>query len=126
MLHLLAPFFFSFFFHSISLSLSVPLALSIYLYYSSSLFLSASSLCFATLSLWRYLLALVTLNLSCSLCLLPSLCCIDLSGSPFRFSNASCSRLSLLRPCEPLSGYNCSQCPWECEVHNIPTWLLSA
>ncbi|KAJ4961734.1 hypothetical protein NE237_021644 [Protea cynaroides] len=50
---------------------------------------------------------------------------IDLSGSPFRFSDASCSRLSLLRPCEPLSGSNCTKYAWECEVHNIPVQLLS-
>ncbi|XP_043724338.1 LEAF RUST 10 DISEASE-RESISTANCE LOCUS RECEPTOR-LIKE PROTEIN KINASE-like 1.5 [Telopea speciosissima] len=50
---------------------------------------------------------------------------INLSGSPFRFSDASCSRLFLLRPCEPLSLPNCSQCPWECEIHNNPVRLLS-
>ncbi|XP_042497718.1 LEAF RUST 10 DISEASE-RESISTANCE LOCUS RECEPTOR-LIKE PROTEIN KINASE-like 1.5 [Macadamia integrifolia] len=48
---------------------------------------------------------------------------IDLSGSPFRFSDTSCSRLSLLGPCEPLS--NCSRCSWECEVHNSPVRLLA-
>ncbi|KAJ4973998.1 hypothetical protein NE237_007172 [Protea cynaroides] len=50
---------------------------------------------------------------------------IDLSGSPFRFSDASCSRLSLLRPCEPLSPPNCSRCLWECEVYNNPVRLLA-
>ncbi|XP_042500445.1 LEAF RUST 10 DISEASE-RESISTANCE LOCUS RECEPTOR-LIKE PROTEIN KINASE-like 1.5 [Macadamia integrifolia] len=50
---------------------------------------------------------------------------IDLSGSPFRFSDASCSRFFLLRPCESLSSRSCTKCPWECEVHNNPVRLLS-
>lgn len=49
---------------------------------------------------------------------------IDLSGSPFRISDASCSRLSNLRACSPLNLPNCSHCPWDCKLVKNPTHLL--
>lgn len=49
---------------------------------------------------------------------------INLSGSAFRVSDASCSRLSLLRPCYPATLPNCSHCPWECKLIKNPVQLL--
>ena len=49
---------------------------------------------------------------------------INLSGSPFRVSDASCSRLSLLRPCPPPNLPNCSRCSWECRLIKNPLQLL--
>ncbi|GAV67471.1 Pkinase domain-containing protein [Cephalotus follicularis] len=49
---------------------------------------------------------------------------INLSGSPFRVSDASCSRLSLLKPCSPVNLPNCSHCPWECKLIKNPVQLL--
>ncbi|XP_010552604.1 PREDICTED: LEAF RUST 10 DISEASE-RESISTANCE LOCUS RECEPTOR-LIKE PROTEIN KINASE-like 1.5 [Tarenaya hassleriana] len=49
---------------------------------------------------------------------------IDLSGSPFRVSDSSCSRLSLLRPCSPLILPNCSHCPWDCKLLKNPARIL--
>ncbi|KAK9277457.1 hypothetical protein L1049_007001 [Liquidambar formosana] len=49
---------------------------------------------------------------------------INLSGSPFRVSDASCSRLSVLRPCPPPNLPNCSHCPWECKLIKNPVQLL--
>ncbi|KAE8023354.1 hypothetical protein FH972_009062 [Carpinus fangiana] len=49
---------------------------------------------------------------------------INLSGSAFRVSDASCSRLSLLRPCSPPTLSNCSHCPWECKLIKNPVQLL--
>ncbi|KAE8716503.1 Tetratricopeptide repeat (TPR)-like superfamily protein isoform 1 [Hibiscus syriacus] len=49
---------------------------------------------------------------------------VNLSGSPFRVSDASCSRLSLLRSCSPSSLPNCTQCAWECGFTKNPVKLL--
>ncbi|KAJ7943546.1 putative Kinase [Quillaja saponaria] len=49
---------------------------------------------------------------------------VNLSGSPFRVSDASCSRLSILKPCSPPSLPNCSHCPWECKLIKNPAQLL--
>lgn len=49
---------------------------------------------------------------------------INLSGSPFRVSDASCSRLSFLKPCSSLVLPNCSHCPWECKLIKNPARLL--
>ncbi|KAI3433079.1 uncharacterized protein J3R85_007277 [Psidium guajava] len=49
---------------------------------------------------------------------------ISLSGSPFRVSDSSCSRLSVLRPCPPPNLPNCSRCPWECKLIKSPIHLL--
>ncbi|KAF8390295.1 hypothetical protein HHK36_024820 [Tetracentron sinense] len=49
---------------------------------------------------------------------------IDLSGSPFRFSDRPCSRLSVLQSCSHLSPPNCSLCSWECELLDRPVRLL--
>ncbi|KAG2707319.1 hypothetical protein I3760_05G143200 [Carya illinoinensis] len=49
---------------------------------------------------------------------------INLSGSPFRVSDGSCSRLSFLRPCSPPNLPNCSHCPWECKLIKNPLQLL--
>ncbi|OVA12027.1 Protein kinase domain [Macleaya cordata] len=48
---------------------------------------------------------------------------INLSGSPFRFSDSSCSRLSVIKPCS-LTLPNCSLCSWECELFKQPVQLL--
>ncbi|KAH7515852.1 hypothetical protein FEM48_Zijuj10G0070300 [Ziziphus jujuba var. spinosa] len=49
---------------------------------------------------------------------------INLSGTPFRVSDSSCSRLSALRPCSPPTLPNCSHCPWECKLIKNPVRLL--
>ncbi|KAG2322301.1 hypothetical protein Bca52824_015514 [Brassica carinata] len=49
---------------------------------------------------------------------------IDLTGSPFRVSDSSCSRLSLLRPCSPLTLPNCSRCPQDCKLLKNPGRIL--
>ncbi|CAN7086697.1 unnamed protein product [Brassica oleracea var. botrytis] len=49
---------------------------------------------------------------------------IDLTGSPFRVSDSSCSRLSLLRPCSPLTLPNCSRCPQDCKLVKNPGRIL--
>ncbi|KAL5826527.1 hypothetical protein ACOSQ3_018377 [Xanthoceras sorbifolium] len=49
---------------------------------------------------------------------------INLSGSPFRISDASCSRLSLLRACSPPNLPNCSHCPWDCRLVKNPAQLV--
>ena len=63
---------------------------------------------------------------NCTLLQLPSVPnrSINLSGSPFRVSDASCSRLSLLRPCPPPNLPNCSSCSWECRLIKNPLLLL--
>ncbi|KAM5566599.1 LEAF RUST 10 DISEASE-RESISTANCE LOCUS RECEPTOR-LIKE PROTEIN KINASE-like 1.5 [Rosa sericea] len=49
---------------------------------------------------------------------------INLSSSPFRFSDGSCDRLSVLKPCSPPNLPNCSHCPWECKLIKSPVKLL--
>ncbi|KAE8672966.1 hypothetical protein F3Y22_tig00111832pilonHSYRG00045 [Hibiscus syriacus] len=49
---------------------------------------------------------------------------VNLSGSPFRISDASCSRLSVLRSCSPSSLPNCTQCARECGAIKNPVKLL--
>ncbi|XP_059648912.1 LEAF RUST 10 DISEASE-RESISTANCE LOCUS RECEPTOR-LIKE PROTEIN KINASE-like 1.5 [Cornus florida] len=49
---------------------------------------------------------------------------ITLSGSPFRVSDSSCSRLFNLKPCPPPNLPNCSHCPWECKLMKHPIQLL--
>ncbi|XP_010551637.1 PREDICTED: LEAF RUST 10 DISEASE-RESISTANCE LOCUS RECEPTOR-LIKE PROTEIN KINASE-like 1.5 [Tarenaya hassleriana] len=49
---------------------------------------------------------------------------IDLTGSPFRVSDSSCSRLSLLRPCSRLILPKCSHCPWDCKLLENPGLIL--
>ncbi|XP_073134348.1 LEAF RUST 10 DISEASE-RESISTANCEUS RECEPTOR-LIKE PROTEIN KINASE-like 1.5 [Henckelia pumila] len=49
---------------------------------------------------------------------------ISLSGSIFRVSDSSCSRLSALKPCPPLNLPNCSQCSWECKLIKDPLYLI--
>ncbi|XP_049365921.1 LEAF RUST 10 DISEASE-RESISTANCE LOCUS RECEPTOR-LIKE PROTEIN KINASE-like 1.5 [Solanum verrucosum] len=49
---------------------------------------------------------------------------ISLSGSPFKVSDSSCSRLSALRPCPPTNLPNCSHCPWQCKLIKNPLQLL--
>ncbi|KAJ4711238.1 putative Kinase [Melia azedarach] len=49
---------------------------------------------------------------------------INFSGSPFRVSDSSCSRLSVLRPCSPPNLPNCSYCPWECKLVKNPAQLV--
>ncbi|XP_022775555.1 LEAF RUST 10 DISEASE-RESISTANCE LOCUS RECEPTOR-LIKE PROTEIN KINASE-like 1.5 [Durio zibethinus] len=49
---------------------------------------------------------------------------IDLSGTPFRISDGSCSRLSVLHSCSPPNLPKCSQCPWECRLIKNPVKLL--
>ncbi|XP_027362798.1 LEAF RUST 10 DISEASE-RESISTANCE LOCUS RECEPTOR-LIKE PROTEIN KINASE-like 1.5 [Abrus precatorius] len=46
---------------------------------------------------------------------------INLSSTPFRISDASCSRLSFLHPC---TAPNCTHCPDQCHLINNPTHLL--
>ncbi|KAL3841020.1 hypothetical protein ACJIZ3_025611 [Penstemon smallii] len=49
---------------------------------------------------------------------------ISLSGSPFRVSDSSCSRLSILKPCSPPNLPNCSYCAWECKLIKSPIHLI--
>ncbi|KAL3501313.1 hypothetical protein ACH5RR_035762 [Cinchona calisaya] len=49
---------------------------------------------------------------------------ISLSGSPFRVSDSYCSRLSVLKPCQPPNLPNCSHCSWECKLIKNPIHLL--
>ncbi|KAJ0037857.1 hypothetical protein Pint_23132 [Pistacia integerrima] len=49
---------------------------------------------------------------------------INFSGSPFRVSDASCSRLSVLRACSPPNLPNCSHCPFECKLIKNPAKLV--
>ncbi|KAK6160065.1 hypothetical protein DH2020_003446 [Rehmannia glutinosa] len=49
---------------------------------------------------------------------------ISLSGSPFRVSDSSCSRLSVLKPCPPPNLPNCSRCSWECNLIKNPIHLI--
>ncbi|GMP58179.1 hypothetical protein CsSME_00021939 [Camellia sinensis var. sinensis] len=49
---------------------------------------------------------------------------INLSGSPFRVSDSSCSRLSVLKPCLHPNLPNCSHCPWDCQLIKTPVQLL--
>ncbi|XP_031386216.1 LEAF RUST 10 DISEASE-RESISTANCE LOCUS RECEPTOR-LIKE PROTEIN KINASE-like 1.5 [Punica granatum] len=49
---------------------------------------------------------------------------ISLSGSPFRPSDALCSRLNNLRPCGSPNSLNGSCCPWECKLIHSPALLL--
>ncbi|KZV36230.1 putative serine/threonine-protein kinase [Dorcoceras hygrometricum] len=49
---------------------------------------------------------------------------ISLSGSIFRVSDSSCSRLSALKPCPPPNLPNCSQCSWECKLIKSPLYLI--
>ncbi|GMI87819.1 hypothetical protein like AT1G69910 [Hibiscus trionum] len=48
----------------------------------------------------------------------------DLSASPFRVSDGSCSRLSVLRSCSPPNLPDCTQCLLECELIKNPVKLL--
>ncbi|GMY26097.1 LEAF RUST 10 DISEASE-RESISTANCE LOCUS RECEPTOR-LIKE PROTEIN KINASE-like 1.5 [Fagus crenata] len=49
---------------------------------------------------------------------------INLTGSPFRVSDASCSRLSFVQSCSNPTPSNCLHCPWECELIKNPLQLL--
>ncbi|KAJ8569890.1 hypothetical protein K7X08_006467 [Anisodus acutangulus] len=49
---------------------------------------------------------------------------ISLSGSPFRVSDSSCSRLSALKPCPPPILPNCRHCPWDCKLIKNPLLVL--
>ena len=49
---------------------------------------------------------------------------INLSGSPFKFSEYVCSRLSVVRSCSAPNLPNCSHCPWECKLMKNPVQLL--
>ncbi|XP_054808461.1 LEAF RUST 10 DISEASE-RESISTANCE LOCUS RECEPTOR-LIKE PROTEIN KINASE-like 1.5 [Prosopis cineraria] len=49
---------------------------------------------------------------------------LDLSGSPFRISDAFCSRISNLQACSPPPLPNCSHCPWECSLIKNPAHVL--
>ncbi|KAK6931167.1 hypothetical protein RJ641_002960 [Dillenia turbinata] len=49
---------------------------------------------------------------------------INLSNSPFKVSDSSCSRLSLLRPCPPPNLPNCSLCSWDCKLIKAPVNLI--
>uniref|UniRef100_A0A7N0TSJ8 Protein kinase domain-containing protein n=1 Tax=Kalanchoe fedtschenkoi TaxID=63787 RepID=A0A7N0TSJ8_KALFE len=49
---------------------------------------------------------------------------VNLSGTPFRVSSASCSRLHLLRPCPDPDLPNCFHCPWECQLIHNPARIL--
>ncbi|XP_037492037.1 LEAF RUST 10 DISEASE-RESISTANCE LOCUS RECEPTOR-LIKE PROTEIN KINASE-like 1.5 [Jatropha curcas] len=64
-----------------------------------------------------------TTNSNCSSLSIPTRS-INLSGSPFRFSDSDCSRLSVVRSCSPLNLPNCSHCSWECKLIKNPVQLL--
>ncbi|XP_057777066.1 LEAF RUST 10 DISEASE-RESISTANCE LOCUS RECEPTOR-LIKE PROTEIN KINASE-like 1.5 [Salvia miltiorrhiza] len=49
---------------------------------------------------------------------------ISFSGSPFRVSDSSCSRLSVLKPCPPPILPNCSRCSFECKLIKNPLHLI--
>ncbi|KAK4376751.1 hypothetical protein RND71_003047 [Anisodus tanguticus] len=49
---------------------------------------------------------------------------MSFSGSPFRVSDSSCSRLSALKPCPPPILPNCRHCPWDCKLINNPLLVL--
>ncbi|KAL1550965.1 non-specific serine/threonine protein kinase [Salvia divinorum] len=49
---------------------------------------------------------------------------ISFSGSPFRVSDSSCSRLSALKPCSPPNLPNCSHCSFECKLIKSPLHLI--
>ncbi|VFQ93127.1 unnamed protein product [Cuscuta campestris] len=49
---------------------------------------------------------------------------VNLSGSPFRVSDSSCSRLSVLRPCPPPVLLDCRSCRWECGLFENPSRLV--
>ncbi|KAM7487383.1 hypothetical protein LguiB_024867 [Lonicera macranthoides] len=49
---------------------------------------------------------------------------INLSVPPFRPSDSSCSRLSVLRPCLPPNLPNCSHCSWQCKLIKNPLHLI--
>ncbi|XP_051122184.1 LEAF RUST 10 DISEASE-RESISTANCE LOCUS RECEPTOR-LIKE PROTEIN KINASE-like 1.5 [Andrographis paniculata] len=49
---------------------------------------------------------------------------ISFSGTKFRISDSSCSRLSALRPCPPPNLPDCRRCSWECNLINTPTHLI--
>lgn len=49
---------------------------------------------------------------------------ISFSGSPFRISDSSCSRLSALRPCSNSNLPDCTRCSWECDVIRKPDLLV--
>ncbi|KAK7307152.1 hypothetical protein VNO77_39969 [Canavalia gladiata] len=50
---------------------------------------------------------------------------INLSSTPFRISDSTCSRLTFLHPCSPPSLPNCSTCPWQCNLIKNPIHLLN-
>ncbi|KAM0965057.1 hypothetical protein ACFX2C_021021 [Malus domestica] len=50
---------------------------------------------------------------------------INISATPFRISDASCSRLSVLKPCFSPNLPNCSHCPWDCKLIKHPLKLLN-
>ncbi|XP_050203280.1 LEAF RUST 10 DISEASE-RESISTANCE LOCUS RECEPTOR-LIKE PROTEIN KINASE-like 1.5 [Mercurialis annua] len=49
---------------------------------------------------------------------------LNLSASPFKFSQSDCSRLSVVRSCSAPILPNCSRCPWECKLIKNPVQLL--
>ncbi|KAF3683360.1 putative glutathione S-transferase U10-like [Capsicum annuum] len=49
---------------------------------------------------------------------------ISMSGSLFKVSDSSCSRLAALRPCPLPNLPNCSHCPWQCKLIKNPIQLL--
>ncbi|KAL1804399.1 hypothetical protein ACET3Z_033046 [Daucus carota] len=49
---------------------------------------------------------------------------INLSQTPFKISDSSCSRLSHLHQCSPPSLPNCSLCSWECKLIKNPLNLV--
>ncbi|KAL6513844.1 hypothetical protein OROHE_019300 [Orobanche hederae] len=49
---------------------------------------------------------------------------ISFSGSPFRVSDSTCSRLSVLKPCPPPNIPNCRHCALECKLLKNPIHLI--